>query len=65
MRDQLSLRVALSRTSEDGLRMIFDGQSNVLPFLSKVGQGYLKTDGMSKPVFFETPLIDVNLQELF
>ena len=58
LRDQFGLRVALSRTSKDGLTMIFGDQAKELVEMSKSQQGYLKTNDMSVPVKFETPEFD-------
>lgn len=65
LRDQFGGRVALSRTSPDGLTMIFAEHAKQLVEMSEARKGYVKTNDMSIPVRFRTPLFDVTVKEAF
>lgn len=65
LRDQFGLRIALSRTSKDGLTMIFADHGRELVEMSTARQGYVKTNDMSIPVRFETPMFNATPQEAF
>lgn len=65
VRDQFGLRIALSRTSADGLTMIFGEQAKQLVEMSEARKGYVKTNDMSIPTRFQTALFDVTVKEVF
>lgn len=65
LRDQFGLRIALSRTSADGLTMIFGSDAKQLVEMTEVRKGYVKTHDMSIPIRFQTPLFDLTAQKAF
>lgn len=65
VRDQLSFRIALSRTSDDGLRMVFGSDSANLNVITENQKGYMKTNEMTKPILFEPPFFDVDINDYF
>lgn len=57
IRDQLGLRVALGKMSDDGYRMIFGTMEQKLKKMGKPGQGYIFMDGMSFVQRFCAPFV--------
>ena len=57
IRDQLGLRVALGKMSDDGYRMIFGSADQKLKKMSKPGQGYVFMNGMMFVQRFCAPFV--------
>ncbi|MEN8905410.1 MAG: FtsK/SpoIIIE domain-containing protein [Clostridiales bacterium] len=59
IRDQLSLRVALGKMSNDGYKMVFGTGQNLKLTEKKKGAGYIFIDGLTEgPVEFNAPYLD-------
>lgn len=65
LRDQFGLRIALSRTSQTGLTMIFDDNAKELVEMTESQKGYLKSNDMTIPIKFQTPTFDIDINKAF
>lgn len=65
LRDQFGLRIALSRTSMDGLTMMYGANAKDLHEMTESQMGYLKTNEMSLPIRFRTPTFNIDIHRTF